>query len=345
MATEAIDLRSDTKTLPTEAMRTAMGAAELGDSKVNEDPTVLRLEAMAAERVGCEAALLVISGTMANLIAMMAHARPGDAFFVDPEAHIFYYEGAHTATAGLQPLPVQGHDGRLDPDELVAAIRHFSRPARLLCLENTHNRGGGRVTPIGLHATLCAIAHEHGMAVHVDGARIFNAEVASGTPASEYGRQVDSLMFCLSKSLGCPLGSVLCGSHEFILEARRLRGRLGGGMRQAGVIAAAGVVALEERIGRLHADHALAQRLAQAVSGMPGLSVSVGNVETNMVNVDVTPSGQAVGDWVRALCAAGVLVGVHAPDTLRLVTHHQHDADRIEEAVRRIAAVAESMGK
>jgi len=343
METPGIDLRSDTKTLPTAEMREAMRDAELGDSKANEDPTVLRLEAMACKALGTEAAMLVISGTMANLCALMAHGKPGDAFLTDPDAHVYFYEGGHVAVAGLLPVLVPSRGGLMGPEKLTAAIEQHRGRARVLCLENTHNRGGGRVVPIDLHAQLCEIARKNGIAVHVDGARIFNAAVASAVPAAEYARHADSVMFCLSKSLSCPLGSVLCGGGDFIRRARAARARLGGGMRQAGVIAAAGVVALRTMVDRLEDDHALARRLAQAVSEMPGLSVDLATVETNMVNVGVAEGGASVEHWVRALGDKGVLAGVHRPDKLRLVTHRHHSRDKIEDAIARIRATAEGL--
>lgn len=350
---DPIDLRSDTKTLPTEEMLDAMRRAELGDSKANEDPTVLRLEAMACERLGTEAAMLVISGTMANLCALMVHASPGDGLIIDPDAHVYFYEGGHTAIAGLQPLLVESEDGLIDPDALAATVRRYRGRAKLLCLENTHNRGGGRVVPIDRHDQLCAVAHENGLATHVDGARIFNAAVASGTPAAEYGHHVDSIMFCLSKSLSCPLGSVLCGSGDFIQKAKAARARLGGGMRQAGVIAAAGIVALETMIDRLAQDHALARCLAEAVNEIPGLSVKLETVETNMVNVDIASagaasragghdSGRSVHECIEAFGRHGVLAGAHWPDKLRLVVHRHHSAEVIDRAIGRMqAAVSE----
>jgi len=339
---DTIDLRSDTKTLPTDEMLDAMRSAELGDSKANEDPTVLRLEAMACEHLGTEAAMLVISGTMANLCALMAHASPGDGLITDPDAHVYFYEGGHTAVTGLQPLLVESCDGLIEPNALAEAARRYRGRAKLLCLENTHNRGGGRVVPIDLHARLYEIAHENGIAVHVDGARIFNAVVASGTPAAEYGRHADSIMFCLSKSLSCPLGSVLCGSEDFIQKARVARARLGGGMRQAGVIAAAGIVALETMIDRLEQDHALARCLAEAVNETPGLSVDLETVETNMVNVGLEGSDRSVHGCIEALGRHGVLAGAHWPDRLRLVVHRHHSAEVIDEAIGRVrAAVAE----
>jgi len=220
---EMIDLRSDVKTLPTVEMLEAMRRAELGDSKVDEDPTVLHLEAMASKIMGTESAVLVISGTMANLCALMTHANRGGAFLTDPDAHIYYYEGGHVGVAGLQPLLVESRDGMIDPDGLAAAIKRDRNRASLLCLENTHNRGGGRAVPIDLHAKLCGIAHDNGMAVHLDGARVFNAAVATGTRPAEYARRVDSVMFCLSKSLSCPLGSV-CVAAASSYERRRRPG-------------------------------------------------------------------------------------------------------------------------
>ena len=341
MDRELIDLRSDVKTLPTEDMLEAMRRAELGDAKVNEDPTVLRLEAMAAERLGTEAAMLVISGTMANLAALMAHADPGDAMVLDPDCHIYFYEGAHARVAGLMPLLVGSRDGLMDPDQLDTVVRrHQGVSPRLLCLENTHNRGGGRVIPISLHAALCKVAHDHGMSIHVDGARIFNAVVASGTPAAEYARHVDSIMFCLSKSLCCPLGSLLCGSAEFIGKARLASRRLGGGMRQAGVIAAAGIVALDAMVDRLAEDHANARSLAEGVSEIAALSVNMETVESNMVNVGIERSGRPIAEWQNALKAEGVLIGSHRPDKLRFVTHRHISAEDIREVVKRIRQAA-----
>ena len=343
MTGDMIDLRSDVKTLPTDEMLEAMCSAELGDSKAGEDPTVLRLEAMAAERLGMEAAMLVISGTMANLCALMVHTAPGDGYFTDPENHIFYYEGGHVAMAGALPMPVESREGLLAPEEFLSAIRRCPERGRLLCLENPHIRWGGRVIPVELCAELYEIAHEHGMAVHLDGARIFNAVVASGTSAAQYAAHADSVMFCLSKSLSCPLGSLLCGSSAFIQKARKVCGRLGGGMRQAGIIAAAGIVALETMIDRLAQDHALAKRLAQALNDLPGLSVDLETVDTNMVNVNVRESRVSLKGWQQALKGNGVLVSAYSRDRLRLVTHRHHNAAVIEEAIRRIQAAVRTM--
>ena len=344
MAADLIDFRSDVKTLPTEEMLEAMRSAELGDSKAGEDPTVKRLEEMAAERFGVEAAMLLISGTMANLAAIMAMAEPGEGMVLDPESHIYFYEGAHSLMSGVEHVLVKSHKGMLDPDELAESVQANRDTAklRLICLENTHNRSGGRVILIELHARLCEIAHENGMAVHVDGARIFNASVASGVPVSEYARHVDSIMFCLSKSLSCPLGSVLCGSSEFMERACRASRRLGGGMRQAGLIAAAGTVALESMVARLAEDHANAKRLAEGLREIEGFEIDMETVETNMVNVGLSSRGRTIEDWVEACRQAGVLIGVHRPDKLRLVTHRHHSPEIVDEAVRRVRVASES---
>ena len=342
MDPNVIDLRTDVKTLPTPEMLQAMCAAELGDSKANEDPTVKRLEAMAAERMGAEAAVLMISGSMANCAAMMAHAMPGTPFMVDPESHIYLYEGGHTDIAGLLPVMVPSRHGLIEPEDFKEAIRRGPK-ARLLCLENTHNRGGGRAIPIDRHARLCELATDNGMAIHVDGARILNAEIATGTPASEYVRHVDSIMFCLSKSLCCPLGSMLCGSEAFIARARGAMRRLGGGMRQAGVIAGAGIYALEHMIERLKEDHDNAKRLAQGLAQIPGLVVKLDIVETNMIGVWLESPEHSLADWVEACKEQDVLVGVYGPDRLRFVTHHHHSAEIIDEALKRIQRAADTL--
>lgn len=337
---DLINMRSDTQTLPTEAMLEAMRTAPLGDDIFGEDPTVTRLESMAAQMLGKEAAMLVISGTMGNLVCLMAHAGPGDEVIIDPEAHIFYYEGGGlSSVAGLMPRTVPSYAGMPDPGEVAAAIRepnvHFPTP-RLLCLENTHNRSGGRVVPLDLHKRLCAVAQERGLAVHLDGARIFNAAIAAGVPASAYAEDVDSVMFCLSKGLSCPLGSVVAGSAEFIEKARRCRKRIGGGMRQAGVIAAAGIVALEQMIDRLAEDHATARFLAEGLSEMPGFRVDLDRVETNMAYVDHSPSGLSTAEVLAKLKNAGVLASGSPPNRIRFVTSRHQDKAIAAEALARI---------
>ena len=337
---DVINLRSDTQTLPTPEMLAAMASAPLGDDTFDEDPTVQKLEKMAAARMGTEAAMLVLSGTMGNLVALMSHARSGEEVILDAQSHIYAYEGGGLASvAGLMPRTVPSREGMLDPRDVRAAIRepniHFPRP-RLLCLENTHNLSGGRVVPLDLHAELCGIAHERGMAVHLDGARIFNAAIAAGVPPAEYVRHVDSVMFCLSKGLSCPLGSVLCGSGDFVALADAARKRVGGGMRQAGVIAAAGIVALEHMVDRLAEDHASAKLLASLLAGIAGLRVDAEAVETNMVLVDHTPTGLSTAEFVARLKGAGVLCSPRPPSMVRLVTNRHHDAEAIREAARRI---------
>ncbi|MEX1368500.1 MAG: GntG family PLP-dependent aldolase [Nannocystaceae bacterium] len=335
-----INLRSDTQTLPTAPMLEAIASASLGDDTYDEDPTVARLEALAAERLGTEAALLVLSGHMGNLIALMVHAKPGDEVFLDQDSHIFYYEvGSLASVAGLMPWPLRSTGGQLDPEQLRASIRerdiHYPR-ASLLCLENTHNRAGGRVVPVARHRELCRVAHEHGLRVHLDGARIFNAAIAAGVPVTEYTRDVDSLMLCLTKGLSCPLGSVLAGSREFVQQAEQVRRRLGGGMRQAGVIAAPGIVALESMVDRLADDHRHARRLAEGIAGIPGLAVDLPAVETNMVYVDHEGSGLSTEALLARLRDAGVIASGRPPTKLRLVTHRHHDETTIDEALERI---------
>ncbi len=343
---DIINLRSDTQTLPTEEMLEAIRQAPLGDDTYDEDPTVHKLEALAASMLGKEAALLVISGHMGNLCALMAHANPGDEVLLDAESHIFYYEsGSLAGVAGLMPMPLPSHGGLLDPVEVRAAIRkpnlHYPVP-RLFCLENTHNRGAGRSTPLHLHRELCGTAREHGLAIHLDGARIFNAAVRQGVPASAFVADVDSVMFCLSKGLSCPLGSMLVGSREFIAKADRCRKRLGGGMRQAGVIAACGIVALETLVDRLADDHWNAQTLARGINGISGLRVEMSAVDTNMVYVDHSASGLTTEEVVGRMKRHGVLASARPPRQFRLVTHRHITPADIDEALHRIRRAIEN---
>jgi threonine aldolase len=343
---EPINLRSDTQTLPTPEMLEAIATAELGDDTYGEDPTVARFEAMAAEAMAKPAAMLAISGHMANLIALIVHAPAGSEVLLDADSHIHHYEvGSMASVAGLMPWPVASEAGMLDPERVAAAIRerdiHYPRP-RLLCLENTHNRSGGRVIPLALHERLCEVAHERGLAVHLDGARIFNAAIAAGVSVADYSAKVDSIMFALTKGLSCPLGSVLAGEREFIEEARHVRRRLGGGMRQAGIIAAAGIVALETMVDRLAEDHARARLLAEGLAQIPGLSVDLDGVETNMVYVDHGASGYATAQLVERLASCGVIVSSRPPRHIRLVTNRHHDDATIAEAVKRVGAAMSS---
>ncbi|HHY38241.1 MAG TPA: low specificity L-threonine aldolase, partial [Clostridia bacterium] len=253
-----IDLRSDTVTRPTPEMRRAMAEAEVGDDVYGEDPSVRQLEEIAAETMGKEAALFVASGTMGNQVALMAHTRRQDEVLLEAESHIFFYEaGGMAVLSGLMPFPIRTEDGILRPTDLERALRpsdiHFPKPS-LVCLENTHNRHGGRVAGVEEIKKTCDFAHAHGLKVHLDGARIFNAAVALGVNVKSLVKDVDSVMFCLSKGLCAPVGSMLAGTRDFIEEARRCRKLLGGGMRQAGVLAAAGIVALKTMVDRLAED-------------------------------------------------------------------------------------------
>ncbi len=337
---DMINLRSDTQTLPTAQMLAAIQSADLGDDTYGEDPTVRQLEAKAASMLGKEAAMLCISGNMANLACLMAHGGPGDEVIIDPDSHIFYYEvGGLASVAGMMPMPVQSREGKLYPEDVRAAVRsrnlHYPVP-RLMCLENTHNRSGGRVTPLALHNELCDTAHELGLSVHLDGARIFNAAIAAGVPAAAYAERVDSLMFCLSKGLSCPLGSLAVGSKEFIARADRARKRLGGGMRQAGIIAACGIVALDTMVARLAQDHQNARILAEGINAIPGMSVDMATVETNMVYVDHSGTGMSTTEVLARMKQAGVLASGRPPEHFRLVTHRHYGPEDVREAVERI---------
>lgn len=265
---------------------------------------------------------------------------------LDPESHIFYYEvGSLASVAGLMPKPVPSHHGMIEPTDLREAIRkrnlHYPVP-RLLCLENTHNRSGGRAVSLELHRELCGIAREHGLAIHLDGARVFNAAIRHGVSAADYAAEVDSVMFCLSKGLSCPLGSVLAGTKDFIAEADMRRKRLGGGMRQAGIIAACGLVALEKMIDRQADDHDNARTLAKALNEIPGLSVDLSSVETNMVYVDHSASGVSTDEVLARLRKAGVLASARPPRHFRFVTHRHIDAAIVEEALSRVRKAMES---
>jgi len=323
-----IDLRSDTVTLPTERMRQAMAEAELGDDVYGEDPTVNRLQSLSAEMLGKEAALFVPSGTMGNLASVLAHCGRGDEVIMGDCAHTFIYEaGGISALGGVHPhtIPNQA-DGTLLFDDIRHAIRsdneHFP-PSRLLILENTQNKCGGVVLTRDYMIEAARIAHDAGLAVHLDGARIFNAAVDQGKPVSEMVDMVDSLTFCLSKGLCAPVGSVICGTKDFIAKVHRVRKQLGGGMRQAGVLAAAGIVALEEMVDRLSEDHQHARLLADGLQEVPGIRLDKGSPNTNMVYLVVEPNGERTAKQVAArLRELGVLVGISGPNHFRLVCHY-----------------------
>jgi threonine aldolase len=342
-----IDLRSDTVTLPSDEMRAAICRAELGDDVFGEDPTVNRLEAIAAERVGKEAAMLVPTGTMGNLASILTHCGRGDEVILGDCCHTFIYEaGGISALGGIHPRPVPNQpDGTLRLEDIEGAIRpdnvHFPR-TRLICLENTHNRCGGAALTPAYTDRVVALARSHDLAVHLDGARIFNAAVALGVDVRELTRPVDSLSFCLSKGLAAPVGSVICGSKDFIRKAWRARKILGGGMRQAGIIAAAGIVALDRMTDRLREDHDNASRLAQGIAQIEGLSVDLARVQTNIVYFDIARAGLDADELVSRLAGQGVKVLSVSSTRLRAVTHYGITAADIEQSLTALAAVMRS---
>jgi threonine aldolase len=331
-----IDLRSDTVTKPSAAMRDAMAQAEVGDDVFGEDPTVNRLQEVAARLMGKEAALFVPSGTMANQLAVRLHTKPGDEMIVEAGAHIVRYEsGAAAGLSGVQTCWLAGTRGVLQPDQIEAAIRpgdYHNPPTALISLENTHNRGGGAIYPLQTTISIRKIAEPRGIAMHLDGARLFNAVVATGIPAAEYARHFDTVSFCLSKGLGAPVGSLICADAARIVTLRRLRKMFGGGMRQAGILAAAGLYALEHNIDRLAEDHRQAKRLAAALAGIPGIAIDPDQVETNIVVFDIRETQQSASEALARLKAHGVLLVAFGPTTLRAVTHLDVSSDQIEQA-------------
>jgi len=323
-------------------MREAIGRADLGDDVYGEDPTVNRLEQLAAELVGKEAAVLVPTGTMGNLSAVLAHAGRGQRLILGDECHIYRYEaGGASALGGLiyHALPNRA-DGTVDLDALreaaaASADLHQSPPG-LICLENTHNRCGGVVLPVSYMAEAHGIAQEHGLPLHLDGARVFNAAVALGVDIREITDHVDSVQFCLSKGLAAPVGSMVAGTGAFIARVRRVRKLLGGGMRQAGVIAAAGIVALTEMVGRLAEDHANARALAAGLAETPGLAVDLRRAQTNIVRFELDDGRLSPAELIGRLRARGVLVGGMGGQTIRAVTHYGIGAADIDRAVQAI---------
>jgi len=338
-----IDLRSDTVTHPTDAMRKAMAAAEVGDDVFGEDPTVDRLEIMAAQKMGKEAALFTVSGTMSNLIAVLTHTRNGNEIILGTEAHIFLNEVGGAAALGGVMVHTVPNDagGRLPLADIENAIRdkniHYPETT-LLCLENTQNRCGGAVLTPEYTNQAVELAHRHGLKVHLDGARIFNAAVALGIPAAELAAGVDSVGFCLSKGLSAPVGSVLCGNKDFIERARKKRKMLGGGMRQAGVIAAAGIVALETMVDRLAEDHANARKLEAGLTQIRGITLAQEKIATNIVIFDLVQSFP-VAEFITKLDSHGVKVVRFGNHRLRAVTHRMVSADDIDYALTKIEQV------
>jgi threonine aldolase len=335
-----IDFRSDTVTKPTDEMRQAMLNAEVGDDVYGEDPTVNRLEALAAKILGKEDALFVTSGTQGNQVAILTHCRPGDEVILEAESHIFLYEaGAASALAGVQTRPIRGIKGAMDPSDVKKAIRSedIHHPySGLICLENTHNKAGGKVVPIEIMKAIYEIAKEKDIPVHLDGARLFNAAVATGVPVTEFTQYVDTVQVCLSKGLSAPVGSILAGSKSFIKEARKWRKRLGGGLRQAGVLAAPGIVALEKMVNRLAEDHTNARQLAEGLSAIPGLQVDVDGVETNIILCNIKETGLSNEQFLARLKEAGILAVPFDDGIIRFVTHREVTSDMVEMAVHRI---------
>ncbi len=341
-----IDLRSDTVTLPTPAMREAMARAALGDDVYGEDPTVNQLERLAADIVGMEAAMLVPSGTMGNLAAMLTHCARGTKAFLGAQAHTYVYEaGGAAALGGVVMTPIRNTDsGELDLDGLRDELgrppdAHFALPA-LVALENTHNLCGGVAVELSHMAAVADLARAHRLPVHLDGARIFNAAIALETTARKIAETADSVSFCLSKGLACPVGSLLCGSREFIARARRMRKILGGGMRQAGVIAAAGIVALETMIDRLAEDHQNARALAEGLALVAGLNVWPLKRRTNMVVFEVDGGAPSAQKFAAAMKERGVIAHARGPSSFRAVTHHgisRSDIDRVVAAAAEVA--------
>jgi threonine aldolase len=338
-----IDLRSDTVTKPTPAMRKRMAEAEVGDDVFGEDPTINALQKKVAGILGKEKALFVPSGTMANQLAIKAHTQPGDEVILDATSHPFNYEGgAGAVLSGVQFFCLNGIRGILDPSQVEEAIRpydHHFPVSRLICLENTHNRGGGTVYPLKNITAISKLAKAKGLLVHLDGARLWNASVASGIRPKEYARWADSVSVCLSKGLGAPVGSLVAGSTEFIDRVHRFRKMFGGGMRQAGILAAAGIYALDHHRDRLKEDHEKAKRLAVGLSGLKGISVNPEHTETNIVIFDVVNREMTVPGMVAAMKKKRILIHPFGKTRIRLVTHLDVSAEDIEkvlEAFKRV---------
>jgi threonine aldolase len=339
-----IDLRSDTVTQPSPAMRQAMAAADVGDDVFGEDPTVNQLQERVSQLFGREASLFVPSGVMGNQIAIKVHTQPGDEVILEEASHIFNHEMAMMAAfSGVIPRPLPTRDGVLTADQIRGAIRpklYYLARTGLITLENTHNMKGGRLFPVEPARRIIELAQEEGIPVHLDGARIFNAAVATGKSVQELTAGFDSVMFCLSKGLGAPVGSMLVGSAEFIERARRVRKMLGGGMRQAGVLAAAGLYALEHNIERLRDDHEKARRLADELGKMPGVTLEP--VETNIVIFGLRSISAA--ELVAGLAQRGVLCFATGPNRVRLVTHLDLTVEDVTEAARHIGELLREQG-
>jgi threonine aldolase len=346
-----IDLRSDTVTRPTPEMRAAMQAAEVGDDVFGDDPTVHLLQERVAALLGKEAALFVPSGTMSNQICVRVHSQPGDEMLCESTCHIYLYEAGGAAVhSALTARALEGDYGILDVNQLEGKIRpdneHYVR-TRLVCLENTHNRGGGRVYPLEKIQAIGAWARAHRLAMHLDGARLWNAIVASGTPAADWAASFDSISVCFSKGLGAPIGSALAGSRDFVARARRIRKLFGGGMRQVGILAAAALYALDHHVERLAEDHRNARVLAEAIADTPGLRLDPPEVETNLVWVEIDPEAGTSRDIMLALKESGILIHTAGPHTFRVCTHLDVSAAqalRAAETIRQVVPHAVTQG-
>jgi len=349
MSGRYLDFRSDTVTRPTPAMRSAMAEAEVGDDVFGDDPTVNRLQERVAEILGKEAALYVPSGTMSNLIGVRLHCRPGDELICEAGCHIFNYEqGGYAQLSGVAVRPVEGEQGVMRLEQLEGLIRpdnaHQVR-TRLVCLENTHNRGGGKILPYENVKGICRWAWEHGLKTHLDGARLFNAVVATGIEAARWAQHFDTVGICFSKGLGAPVGSALAGPRELIDEGLRHRKVLGGGMRQAGVIAAGALYALEHHVDRLAEDHANAARLAEGVRQIDRLQVVGDAVDTNMLFFRVDPRFATAAEFADKLKEHGLLMLATAPQTIRAVTHLDVTTDDVDRAIEVLKQVVRILQK
>ena len=332
-----IDLRSDTVTKPTEAMLESMREATLGDDSRDGDATVMKLEQMAAERTGKEAGAFMPSGTMANLVATLTHAQRGGEVLLEQGSHTLNAElGGIAGVAGLFYRGVPGRRGAMDVEalrEMIRPVTRYHMGTALLWMENTHNRAGGAVLPLAHMRAVHGLARENGVPVHLDGARIFNAAIALGRAASEISQHADSVCFCVSKGLSAPVGSILCGSTAFIERARAYRRMVGGNMRQAGALAAAGIVALETMVSRLGEDHQTAKRLAEGLHRIDPSLCDPKDVETNLVRVDVRKSGRRAAQWSADMKSKGVLVAPADLHVLRFVTHRHISAPDVDATV------------
>ncbi|MGB9700573.1 MAG: low-specificity L-threonine aldolase [Thermodesulfobacteriota bacterium] len=338
-----IDLRSDTVTKPTPAMRQAMMAAEVGDDVFGEDPTVNALQEKAAQLLGKEAAIFVASGTMANQLSIKAHTQPGDEVIIEAGAHAMNFEGgAGAVLSGVQFFGIPGHRGIIDVSQVEAAIRpddaHFP-VSRLIIIENTHNRGGGTVFPLSKILEIRELANRRGLRMHMDGARLWNACVASGISPAQYAAPFDSVSVCLSKGLGCPAGSLVVGPKDFIKRVHRLRKMVGGGMRQIGFLAAAGIYALDHHIKRLEEDHRKAKKLAHGLAEIKNIKINPAEVETNILYFDVSPAEKTAQEVVLACRQKGVLLHATGKTRIRCVTHLDISLADIDHALQVIAEV------